>query len=222
MVFAVRTEVAKQLRSIQEAGVIQPSSSPWANPVVMVWKQDGMYRFCVDYRELNAVTCTKADTFPLPRIGDLLDQLEASRYFSILDLASGYWQICVHHKSVEKTAFVTPQGLHEFKVIPFRLTNSPGLFQRLMQKVLAGLSPEDGPNYCAVYLNDDVLILSRTLEDHLEHFHHVIQCMWDDELKLKPSKCQFIQEEVEYLGHIVTPEGLKTTSQLTAAVAEFP
>ena len=142
MPFAVRAEVAKQLRDMQEAGVIQPSSSPWASPIVMVCKQDGTHRFCIDYRELNAVT--KADVFPLPRIDDLLDQLGFARYFSTLDLASGYWQVRMHPNSVEKTAFVTPQGLHEFRVMPFGLTNAPGVFQRVMEKVLAGLNPEDG------------------------------------------------------------------------------
>ncbi len=120
MPFAVRAEVAKQLRSMQETGVIQPSSSPWASPVVMVRKRDGTHRFCVDYRELNSVT--KPDTFPLPRIDDLLDQLGTARYFSTLDLKSGYWQIRMHPESVEKTAFVTPQGLYEFRVMPFGLT----------------------------------------------------------------------------------------------------
>lgn len=219
MPFAVRAEVAKQLRSMQEAGVIQPSSSPWASPIVMVRKRDGTHRFCIDYRELNAVT--KADTFPLPRIDDLLDQLGSARYFSTLDLASGYWQVRMHPNSVEKTAFVTPQGLHEFRVMPFGLTNAPGVFQRLMEKVLAGLNPEDGPDYVAVYI-DDVLVFSRTLDDHLVHLRHVIQRIRDAGLKLKPSKCRFIREEVEYLGHMVTPQGLKTNSRLTAAVADFP
>jgi hypothetical protein len=152
MPFAVRAEVTKQLRSMQEAGVIQPSSSPWASPVVMVRKRDGTHRFCVDYRELNALT--KADTFPLPKIDDLLDQLGAARYFSTLDLASGYRLIRMHPNSVEKTAFVTPQGLHKFRVMPFGLTIAPGVFQRLMEKVLSGLNPEDGPDYIAVYIDD--------------------------------------------------------------------
>ena len=219
MPFAVRAEVAKQLRSMQEAGVIQPSSSPWASPVVMVRKRDGTHRFCVDYRELNSVT--KADTFPLPRIDDLLDQLGAARYFSTLDLASGYWQIRMHPNLIEKTAFVTPQGLHEFWVMPFGLTNAPGVFQRLMERVLAGLNPEDGPDFVVVYI-DDVLVISRTLDDHLEHLRCVIQRIHDAGLKLKPSKCRFIRDEVEYLGHLITPQGLKTNSRLTAAITEFP
>ena len=166
MPFAVRQEVASQLRKMQEVGVVQPSSSPWASPVVMVRKKDGSHRFCVDYRELNAIT--KADTFPLPRIDDLLDQLGRSHYFTTLDLASGYWQIKVSPESREKTAFVTPQGLFEFRVMPFGLTNAPAVFQRLMQRVLMGLNPAGGKDFVAVYI-DDVLVFSHSLEDHLEH-----------------------------------------------------
>ncbi len=219
MPFAVRSEVAKQLQSMQEAEVIQPSNSPWASPVVMVRKRDGTHRFCVDYRELNSVT--KADTFPLPRIDDLLNQLGAARYFSTLDLASGYWQIRMPPDSVEKTAFTTPHGLHEFRVMPFGLTNAPGVFQRLMEKVLAGLNPPDGSAFVVVYI-DNVLVFSRSLEEHLEHLRRVILRICEAGLKLKPSKCHFIREEVEYLGHLITPQGLKTNARLTAAVAEFP
>ena len=219
MPFAVRAEVAKQLREMQAAGVVQPSSSPWASPVVMVRKRDGTLRFCVDYRELNSVT--KADTFPLPRIDDLLDQLGAASYFSTLDLASGYWQVPMHPDSIEKTAFVTPQGLYEFRVMPFGLTNAPGVFQRLMEKVLAGLNPDDGPDYVAIYI-DDVLVFSRTLEEHLQHLRKVIQRLCDAGLKLKPSKCRFIREEVEYLGHVITPQGLKTNPRIVSAITEFP
>ena len=218
MPFAVRQEVARQLKKMQATGVIQPSSSPWASPVVLVKKKDGSHRFCVDYRELNTVT--KADTFPLPRIDDLLDQLGKSKYFSTLDLASGYWQIRVHPDSQEKTAFVTPQGLYEFRVMPFGLTNAPAAFQRLMQRVLMGLNPADGPDFVTVYI-DDVLVFSRTLEDHLVHLRRVIERLQQVGLKLKPTKCQFILEEVEYLGHLITPHGLKPNPKLVEAVREF-
>ena len=122
----------------------------------MVRKKDGSHRFCVDYRHVNAVT--KPDTFPLPRIDDLLDQLGRSRFFSTLDLAAGYWQIRMQPDSQEKTAFATPQGLFEFRVMPFGLTNAPAVFQRLMQRVLMGLNPEDGPDFVAVYINDIILV----------------------------------------------------------------
>ena len=140
--FVVRQEISRQLRDMQKAGVIQPSRSPWASPVVLVHKRDGTHRFCVDYCELNSVT--KSDTYPLPRIDDLLDQLGKAKYFSTLDLAAGYWQIRVHPESQEKTAFVTHEGLHEFRVMPFGLTNAPAAFQRLMQQVLMGLKSDRG------------------------------------------------------------------------------
>lgn len=127
MPFVVSGEVAKQLRDMQQNGVIQPSCSPWSSPVIMVRKKDGSHRFCVDYRQLNAVT--KTDAFPLPRIDDLLDQLGGAKYFSTLDLASGFWQIQMQPESREKTAFTTPQGLYEFLVMPFGLTNAPAMFQ---------------------------------------------------------------------------------------------
>ncbi len=219
MPFAVRQEVARQLRSMQDAGVIQPSCSPWASPVVMVRKKDGTHRFCVDYRELNSVT--KADTFPLPQIDDLLDQIRDSRFFSTLDLAASYWQIRVEPGSREKTAFVTPQGLYEFRVMPFGLTNAPSVFQRLMQVVLMGLNPDSGPDFVSVYI-DDVLVFSRSLKEHIDHLCLVIQQIQEAGLKLKPSKCSFVREEVGYLGHILTPDDAKTNPKLVQAVISFP
>ena len=146
--FAVRQEVAKQLA--KEEGVIQPSSSPLASAIVLVRKKDGTLRICVDYRQLNSVT--KLDTFSLPRIDDLLDQLGNAKYFTTLDLAAGYWQIRVADDSIEKTAFITHGGLYEFRVMPFGLTNAPAVFQRLMQQVLQGLNPAEGPSFVSVFL----------------------------------------------------------------------
>ena len=219
MPFVVRQEVAKHLKKMQETGVIQPSSSPWSSPVVMVRKKDGTHRFCVDYRGLNSVT--KPDAFPLPRISDILDQLGGAQYFSSLDLASGFWQILVDPQSQEKTAFATPHGLFEFRVMPFGLTNAPAVFQRLMQEVLAGLNPEDGKAFVSVYI-DDILVFSSTLEEHLDHLGKVMARLRKAFLKLKPLKCNFIREEVEHLGHILTKEGVKTNCRLTEAVREFP
>ena len=218
MPFLVRQEVTRQLQDMQAAGIIQPSKSPWASPIVLVQKKDGSHRFCVDYRELNSVT--KKDTFPLPRIDDLLDQLGCAKYFSTLDLASGFWQIRVHPDSVEKTAFAVPQGLYEF-VMPFGLCNAPSVFQRLMQQVLMGLNPLDGPDFVSVYI-DDVLVFSETLNDNLEHLRKVITRIQSVGLKLKPAKCRFACREVKYLRHLITPSGLKPSEELVASVREFP
>ena len=152
--FAARQEVFKQLSTMLRTGVVQPSRSPWANPVVLVRKKDGSLRFCIDYHPLNSVT--KPDLFPLPWIDDLLDQLGKSKFFSTLDLAAGYWQVKVELESREKTAFITNNSLYEFRVMPFGLTNAPAVFQHLMQQVLAELNPVEGPDFVAVYL-DDVL-----------------------------------------------------------------
>ena len=217
MPFVVRQEVAKQLKQMQKAGVVQPSCSPWSSPVVMVRKRDGSNRFCVDYRGLNAVT--KANTFPLPCTDDLLDQLSKALYFSMLDLASGFWQIQVEPKSREKAAFPTPHGLFEFRVMPFGLTNAPAAFQRLIQEVLEGLNPEDGNGFVTAYI-DDILIYSRTLEGYLDHLKKVIARLRSTNLRLKPSKCKFVQAEVEYLGHVITPSRLKTIPCLTSAVLD--
>ena len=198
--------------------MIQPSESPWASPVVLVRKRDGSLSFCVDYRGLNTVT--KADVYPLPRIDDLLDKLGRAKCFSTLDLAARYWQIRVQPDSQEKTAFIMHQGLYEFKVMPFEVINAPAVFQRLMQKVLSKLitGPED---FVAVYL-DDVIVFSQSLQAHLEHLTKVFACLKSANLKLNPRKCRFMSEEVEYLGHIVTPTGLKPNKRNLDAVKEFP
>ena len=219
MPYAARSEIARQLKEMQENGVIQASKSPWSSPVVLVQKKDGSLRFCIDYRELNSVT--KADTFPLPRIDDLLDQLGKAKYFSKFDLASGFWQIRMHPQSQEKTAFSTPQGLYEFRVMPFGLTNAPSVFQRLIQQVLMGLNPDSGPSFVAAYI-DDILVFSDTLKDHLNHLRLVLERLREVNLKLKPTKCRFARKEVEYLGHVLTPDGLKPNPALVSAVREFP
>ena len=204
---------------MQAIGAVQPSDSPWASTIVLVRKKDGTLRFCVDYRGLNSVT--KKDNFPLPRIDDLLDQIGESRYFSTLHLASGYWQIAMDPNSREKTAFITHSGLYEFLVMPFSLCNAPSAFQRLMNRVLFGLNPEDGPMFVAVYL-DDVLIFSRTMEKHLVHLQLVLDRIIQAGLKLKPLKCHFVKQEVRYLGHILTPDGLKPNDDQLLAVKGYP
>ena len=174
-------------------------------PAVYGHKKDGGLRICVDYCMLNAVT--KLDCFPLPRIDDLLDQLGQSQFFTTLDLASGFLQVSVDDQSREKTALITHRGLFEFQVMSFGLTNAPAVFQRLMQRVLGGANPEDGPDSVDVYI-DDVLLFSRTAEDHIEHLRVVLAKLRQAGLMLKPSKCHFIRKSIEYLGHVITPQGL--------------
>ena len=130
-------------------------------------------------------------------------------------------QIQVHPDSREKTAFSTHQGLFEFQVLPFGLTNAPAVFQRLIQQVLMGLNPDSGPDFVAAYI-DDIIIFSVDLEQHLHHIQLVLQRIVDTSLKLQPKKCHFMRSEVEYLGHVITPSGLKTNPKLVAAVDEFP
>ena len=218
MPYAAKEEVARQLRKMRQLQVIQPSKSPWASPVVLVHKKDGSHHFCVDYRGLNDVT--KADNYPLPHIDDLLDELGKAKFFSTLDLVSGFWQIRVHPDSQEKTAFSTPFGLYEFRVMPFGLKNAPSVFQRLMQQVLSGVNPDDGPRFVTAYI-DDHLIFSSSLRGHLKHLYQVIRRLREVGLKVNPAKCQFIRKEVQYLGHVITPEGLHPNRKLVEAARNF-
>ena len=172
----------------------------------------------MDYRGLNAVT--KLDSFPLPRIEDLLDVLGKAKYFSSIDLTSGFWQIKMHPNSREKTAFVPPQGLYEFRVMPFGLTNAPAVFQRLMQQMISSLNPGPESEFLSVYI-DGILVFSETLDQHLLHLERVIQRIMEVGLKLKPAKCRFIQGELEYLGHLVSQDGLKLNPRLVEAAEQF-
>ena len=161
MPFHKKREVIKLVKDMESQGIIQPSQSAWASPIVLVQKKDGSVRFCIDYHKLNEVT--KKDSYPLPRVDDLLDSLGGAQWFSTLDLASGYWQVQMDPASKEKTAFSTPLGLYEFNVMPFGLCNAPGTFQRLMELILAGLEWET----CLIYL-DDVIVFGHSFEEHLE------------------------------------------------------
>ena len=186
--------------------------------MVLVRKRDGTLRFCVDYRSLNSVT--KPDLHPLQRITDLLDQLGKSKYFSTLNLKSGYWQIKVDDSSQEKTAFVTHKGLFEFRVMPFGVTNAPAVFQRLMQRVLAGLQSVSASDFVSVYL-DDVIVFSETLEVHTAHLKAVFDRFRSAGLMLNPGKCKIVHDEVEYLGHVVTPQGFQPNFRNLNAVRYF-
>ena len=210
-----RKLIEDQLQSMIEQGICVPSQSPWSSPVVMVKKKDGTMRFCVDYRKLNEVT--KKDSYPLPRIDDTLDALGGSAFFSTLDLKSGYWQVELDDESREKTAFVTHSGLYEFLVLPFGLTNAPSTFERLMDIVLNRLTWK----IALIYI-DDIIVFSKSFDEHLHHLEIVFQRLREAGIKLKPSKCDFGKSEVNFLGHVITKDGVMPDPEKIRAVKEFP
>ena len=183
--------------------------------MVLVREKDGNWRFCVDYRRLNAVT--PQDAYPLPRIDDSLDALSGSKFFSTLDLVSGYWQVPLDADASEKSAFATRSGLWKWKVLPFGLTSAPATFQRLMERVLHGLHWKS----LLLYL-DDIIVIAPDFNTHLQRLEEVLKRLQQAGLKLKPSKCELLQPEVRYLGHIVSSTGVATDPEKVTAVKDWP
>ena len=178
-------------------------------------KKDGKKRFCIDYRRLNDVTIK--DAYPLPRVDETLDHLSDSRWFSSMDMNAGYWQVKVEEADEPKTAFPSRRGLFEFQVMPFGLCNAPATFERLMEIVLAGLHWE----ICLIYL-DDVIVTGKTFDDMLTNLSTVLERFRDAGLKLKPNKCHLFAEEVEFLGHLISSEGIRTDPKKTEAIRTWP
>ena len=210
-----RELINEQVEKMLDRGIIEKSTSPWVSPVVLVKKKDGSWRFCVDYRRLNAIT-TK-DVYPLPRIEEALARLEGSAYFSIMDLESGYWQVPIRTEDKMKTAFITADGLYQFKVMPFGLCSAPATFQRMMDAVLAGYRW----HHCLVYL-DDIIVFSATLDEHVERLHNILECIRTAGLKVKLTKCDFAKAELHALGHVVSGKGVSPDPQKIRAVVDFP
>lgn len=206
----IEEAVAAQLR----AGVIEPAQSPWSAPVVLAAKRDGTLRFCVDYRRLNAVTTP--DVFPMPRADDTLALLDGSAVYTTLDAAAGYWQIPVAPEDRPKTAFTTPSGQYQYRRLPFGLRNAPATFQRAMQLLLGGVLWR----HVLVYI-DDVVIFSRTLDEHLVHLADVLERLRRARVSLKLSKCRFAVAEVEYLGHLVSANGIRPAARHVDAVRQL-
>ena len=213
--FVRREKISKLIDEIQQSGVMQPSASAWASPIVIVPKKDGTSRFCVDFRRVNAVT--KKDVYPLPRIDDILDTLGGAQYFSTLDLSSGYWQIELDPVTRDKTAFTSHYGLYEFIRMPFGLCNAPATFQRLMQVVLRGIEGK----FCFVYI-DDILVCSKTFEEHLKHLEQVFERLNKAGLTLKPKKCCFLRKEVLYLGHVISGKDIAPDPAKTQKIHGYP
>lgn len=210
-----REEATKLIEDMSDQGLIERSNSPWSSALVLVRKKDGSLRCCVDYRALNDATVK--DSYPLPRIDDTLDALVGANWFSTLDLKSGYHQIGMTEKDKEKTAFSCGGGLWQWRVMPFGLCNAPATFERLMERVLSGLHWKS----LLVYL-DDIIVFGNTFHDELQRLREVFQRMRTANLKLNPKKCRLFREEVEYLGHIVSRDGVRTDPQKTSAVTNWP
>ena len=212
-----RTLAGKEDEIIQEqlkAGVIRESTSPWASPMVYVMKKDGTIRPCVDYRKLNENTLK--DAYPLPRIDDCLDSFENAKYYSTLDLQSGYWQIAMAEKDKPKTAFVTRSGLYEYNTMPFGLCNAPSTFQRCMELIFRGMQWK----IVLIYL-DDIIIFSETFETHLERINIVFKRLRSAGFKLKASKCELFRPEVSFLGHTISRFGIRPSPDKVKAVKNW-
>lgn len=216
---STKSEIQRQVNNMLEDGIVQDSMSPWNFPLLLVPKRSSndekKWRVVVDYRKLNQITID--DTFPLPNITDILDKLGMAQYFSTLDLQSGYHQIKLEPSDRPKTAFNTDEGHYEFVSMPFGLKGAPATFQRMINCVLSGLNNIK----CLAYL-DDVVVFGETLVDHNNRLKEVLQRFRRYNLKVNPSKCQFLRKEIYYLGHVVTPNGIKPDETKIIAVKQFP
>ncbi|KAE8668323.1 cytochrome P450 78A7-like [Hibiscus syriacus] len=207
-------EMRKQLKDLLDAGYIRPSKSPYGAPVLFQKKHDGSLRMCIDYRALNKLTVK--NKYPIPLIADLFDQLGGARWFTKLDLRSGYYQVRIAEGDEPKTACVTRYGSYEYLVMPFGLTNAPTTFCTLMNKVLQPFLD----HFVVVYL-DDIVVYSKTVEEHIEHLRRVFQVLRDNELYVKEEKCSFAQKEVPFLGHVVGGGKLQMDKDKIRAIDEW-
>eukprot|EP00253_Pinus_taeda_P015625 PITA_15625 len=209
------TELKMQLQELLDKEYIRPSVSPWGAPVLFVKKKDGTLRMCIDYRQLNKLTIK--NKYPLPRIDELFDQVKGATVFSKIDLRSGYHQIRIKDEDIAKTAFRTRYGHYEFVVLPFGLTNAPATFMCLMNNIFHPYLDR----FILIFI-DDILIYSRTIEKHYEHLRRVLQTLREHQLYAKFSKCDFFKEEIQYLGHVITKEGIAVDPEKIKDIMDWP
>ncbi|KAL2223980.1 UNVERIFIED_CONTAM: Transposon Tf2-12 polyprotein [Sesamum indicum] len=207
-------ELKKQIEELLGKGFIRPSTSPWGAPVLFVKKKDGSMRLCIDYRQLNRVTVK--NKYPLPRIDDLLDQLKGATIFSKIDLRSGYWQLRIAENDIPKTAFRTRYGHYEFLVMPFGLTNAPAAFMALMNRTF-----QEYLDHFVIVFIDDILVYSRDRDEHEQHLRMVLQILKEKELYAKLSKCEFWVNQVVFLGHVVSGDGVMPDPSKVKAIMEW-
>lgn len=208
-------EVETQVKELLRQGLIEPSNSPYGAPIIFVQKKDGTLRMCCDWRKLNAQTIKSR--YPLPRIDELLDSLQGAKFFSSLDLQSGYHQILIHPEDAPKTAFTTPFGHYQWKVMSFGLCNAPAIFQETMNTALAPLLRKGA----LVYM-DDILIYAKTREEHARILDEALTLLDEKNFYVKLSKCDFEQHELKFLGHIIGQEGIKVDPAKTQVVKDWP
>ena len=208
------TEVEKQVTELLKLGLIEPSSSPYGAPVLFVGKKDGTLRMCIDYRALNKITVK--NKYPLPRIDQLMDSLAGAKCFTSLDLQSGYHQIRITPEDVDKTAFRTPFGHYQFKVLSFGLTNAPATFQAAMNNMLRPYLNK----FVVVYI-DDILIYSKDRAEHMLHVRLVLDLLRDNKYHIKLKKCEFEKSEVKFLGHLIGAEGVKVDPAKVAIIRDW-
>ena len=193
----------EHIQEMLDSGAICSSNSPWCNAVVLVRKKDGTLRFCIDFSELN--DHTEKDSYPMPKMMDTMETMLGSKFFSSMDLKSGFWQVKTAEDSRPYTAFMVGSlGVYKFLRMPFSLCNAPATFQCLMQNCLGELNL----TYAPIYLND-IVVFSDTKEEHVKHLAAVFEQFREHSLKLKPLKCHFFRKEINYLGHHVSAEGMK-------------
>lgn len=207
--------VRDHLRDLLEAGIIRESKSPFSSPIVVVRKRNGSIRLCIDYRKLNLQTIK--DAYALPNLEESFSALTGSKWFTVLDLKSGYYQIEMAEEDKAKTAFVTPLGFWEWNRMPQGITNAPSTFQRLMERCMGDLNLKE----VLVFL-DDIIIFSATLEEHEERLMRVLSRLKQFGLKLSPEKCKFFQSSVHYLGHVVSEKGVETDPEKIEALKSWP
>jgi hypothetical protein len=208
-------EVERQIQELLARQMIEPSKSPYSAPIVLARKKDGTFRFCIDYKALNAVT--KKDVYPLPRVDDIFDTLHGATIFSSLDMPSGYHHVSIRPQDREKTAFRTRSGHWQWLRMPFGLTNAPATFQRMMDVLFSGLLWR----FVLVYL-DDIFIFSRSIDEHMKHLDIILSRLQEAGLRIKLPKCQFAVDKIEFLGHVVSSEGIHTSPKNVESVRNAP